>query len=220
MAQIELIDSIKKETKIDKGGRATISMRGAARCVGISQQALSKSFKTSDNLTPSELAKKLSEKGFEGDNLATAIPDLALALIIEYYAFEAGRYCTEQALILYRTFAAIGLRTYLQEQVGWEKEVVTQAVPVATKTKALPCAEITLRSRIVRAIDNYVLLFRAPHQQVWQAVYKELKYRYHYDVSARLKASSVKRSKLEQIEADGVLEQLRSVVELVLSAEV
>jgi hypothetical protein len=89
-----------------------------------------------------------------------------------------------------------------------------------TATKALPCPEITLRSKIVRAVDNYVQLFKASHSQVWTAIYRDLKYTYHYDASARLKASGIKRSKLEQVEADGMLESMRSVAEKVLGAEI
>ncbi len=89
-----------------------------------------------------------------------------------------------------------------------------------SRTKALPCPEISLRSRILRAVDNYVVLFKATHQQVWTAIYRDLKYTYHYDVSARVKGSDIKRSKLEQIEADGKLEELRSVASRVLGGEI
>lgn len=113
MAQIELIDSIKKETKIDKGGRATISMRGAARCVGISQQALSKSFQTSDNLAPSELAKKLAINGFDvGCFASDGIPLEALEIIAFYYATGAGRHCTQSAKSLFGIDSKVSEKTH------------------------------------------------------------------------------------------------------------
>jgi hypothetical protein len=223
MSQLTLIDSIKKETKIDDKGRATVSMRGTARIVDVKHPTLSRQF-ASGTLESSKLAEKLISAGFEGDTLEsfskTGIPDLALSTIIEYYAFDAGRYCTEQALTIYRTFAAIGLRTWLQDQTGWKNEPVQPQVTTAY-TKALPCPELTPRMKIVRAIDQHVFLFKgSSHKLLWMAIYSHLKYTYHYDVAARLKNSGIKRSKLDQIEADGKLAELRSAVEAVLGTEV
>lgn len=88
-------------------------------------------------------------------------------------------------------------------------------------TKALPYPGVTLRVRIIRAVDNYCHLFKATHQQVWAAIYRDLKHTYKYDVKAALKAADVKgRSKLEQVEIDGKLEELRSVAQVVLGAEI
>lgn len=47
------------------------------------------------------------------------IPDTAFAVICEYYAFEAGKRCTEQAKLVYRAFATIGIRTWIQRELGW-----------------------------------------------------------------------------------------------------
>jgi hypothetical protein len=88
-------------------------------------------------------------------------------------------------------------------------------------TKALPYPGVTLRVRIIRAVDNYVHLFKAAHQQVWAAIYRDLKHTYKYDVKAALKTADVKgRSKLEQVEIDGKLEELRSVAQVVLGADI
>ncbi len=108
----------------------------------------------------------------------------------------------------------------LVEIVAGKKQVVQPQV-AATETKALICPEITPRMKIVRAIDQHVYLFKgSSHKRIWMAVYSHLKYTYHYDVAARLKNSGIKRSKLDQIEADVKLAELRSAVEAVLGTEV
>jgi hypothetical protein len=127
---LALIEEIKSEFRINDLGQCTVSLRGAARIVGIKQQTLTTHFQ-SDSLKPSKMAEKLSGLGFKGDSLAafskSGIPDIALSSIIEYYAFEAGRYCTEQALRIYRMFAAIGVRAWIQSELGWKPPQI--AVP-------------------------------------------------------------------------------------------
>jgi hypothetical protein len=101
------------------------------------------------------------------------------------------------------------------------KHQTPQPQVTATKTKALPLPELTLRSRIVIAVDDYVFLFGLKHQQVWTAIYRKLDHNFKYNVKARLKAANVKgRSKLEQIEIDNKLEELRSVAQVVLGTEI
>lgn len=237
---LTLIESIKKETRIDSQGRAKVSIRGAARIVGVTEGSLRKAFKKGAYLEPSELTEIPAESGVEGaylepsglvekllnagvvdeqiQNLAKlGIPDTILALIIEYYAFDAARYCTGQALQVFRSFAAHGLRSWLQQQSGWQQPVID---PPPAKTEALPLPEQSLRSRIVEAVDNYCYLFGISHQQAWTAIYRKLNHLYQYDVSAKLKGSGTKRSKLEQIEFDGKIEELRSVAQQVLRAKI
>ncbi len=106
------------------------------------------------------------------------------------------------------------------QTVTWEKQAV-QCEISTQQTKALVCPELTPRMKIVRAIDIHVFLFKgSSHKLTWMAVYSHLKYTYHYDVAARLKNSGIKRSKLDQIEADVKLAELRSAVEAVLGTEV
>lgn len=82
--------------------------------VGVTQQTLSEHFQ-GDSLNASKLAQMLMDAGFGGDSLRLfakdGVPDTAIALIAEYYAFEAGRYCTEQARKTVRAFSAIGIRS-------------------------------------------------------------------------------------------------------------
>jgi hypothetical protein len=140
---LTLVEKVKSEFRIDDRGQCSVSIRGAARIVGVTEGALRKAFKRDAYLNPSELAesaaeneiesaylepsklaKKMTEGGFGGDVLVSfadsGIPDKALALILEYYAFDAGRYCTEQAVIVYRAFASIGIRSWIQQKLGWK----------------------------------------------------------------------------------------------------
>lgn len=128
---LALIEEIKSEFRINDLGQCTVSLRGAARIVGVNQSTLTRQFK-GDDLEYSKMVEKLSGSGFEGDALATfsksGIPDIALALIIEYYAFEAGRYCTEQALNVYRLFAMMGIRAWIQSKLGWKPPQISLPV--------------------------------------------------------------------------------------------
>jgi len=51
------------------------------------------------------------------------IPDTAIAIILEYYAFDAGRYSTKQARLVCRSFNTIGIRAWIQDKLGWTKPV-------------------------------------------------------------------------------------------------
>jgi hypothetical protein len=144
MAQAVLagvVEQIQSEIEVDAQGKGKASVRATSRLAGVSDVALRKAF-LSANLEPSELAKKLIEQGFNSANLSewlsTGVPDIAIALILEYYALEAGRYCTEQAKLAYKAFAMVGIRTWMQQIKGWY-----QSTPTAQpeKTIELPTAK-------------------------------------------------------------------------------
>ncbi len=120
MTQIfHLPEEIRQEFSIDNNGLAYASQRGTARLAGVSQEAGRKLLlKLSDNLEVPSSLKAYTGKDFKGNNL----PDILVASIIEYYAFEAGRYCTEQAKLVFRSFAAIGFRVWAQQQLGWQEK--------------------------------------------------------------------------------------------------
>lgn len=122
MSNLITLSQITDELTVDSNGIGRCSISGAARIVGLStNSALVRHFST--DLETSKLSRILMEHGFNPTDLAhTGIPDTALALIIEYYAFEAGRYCTEQAKSIYRAFAAVGLRTTIQQLKGYKPQ--------------------------------------------------------------------------------------------------
>lgn len=73
----------------------------------------------------SRMAEMLIDAGFDIDILKKfsqlGIPDKALAIILEYYTFEAKDARTQEAKAAYRSFAAIGIRTWVQSELGYSK---------------------------------------------------------------------------------------------------
>jgi hypothetical protein len=135
---VHIPDEIRSEFRIDADGKAFVSIRGAARIVGINDKTLSDSFKTAAGISaventetltnkgvalaginPSKLAQMLLDSGFAPSDFAeTGIPDVALVIVLKYYAFKAKR-TTEQAERFYDAMSAIGVRTWIQQQLNW-----------------------------------------------------------------------------------------------------
>ena len=108
------------ESNIAFDGKATLSIKGTARVVGVAHTTLLRHFDPCSFLT-SKLAKTLVEKGFDPCSFSQkGVPDIAVSLITEYYAFDAGVRCTEVARQAMRLFASVGVRTYLQNINGWK----------------------------------------------------------------------------------------------------
>ena len=121
MSDLTVFESIKNELTIKNDGVGYCSLRGASKLVGISHSVLVEHFKDTFSMSEkiSKLSKRLIEQGFEpGYFSSKGIPDLALAIIIEYYALDAGRRCTTLAKNAYRAFAAVGIRTVVQKVVN------------------------------------------------------------------------------------------------------
>lgn len=121
MTLVHLPENIKAEFSVNEKGEVSTSIRGCARLINIDESGLRKNFVSGCGENPSKMAQTLIDKGF---NLRTfsedGIPDTAFVFICEYYAFEAGQRCTEEAKNLYRAFAAIGFRTWVQKELGWQ----------------------------------------------------------------------------------------------------
>ena len=116
---VRIPDEIRNEFRIGADGKAFVSIRGAARIADVDHKALTKAFKTAGDINLSKLAQTLTESGFEpGDFPETGIPDIALAIILKYYAFKANR-TTEQAERFYDAMSAVGIRTWMQQQLNW-----------------------------------------------------------------------------------------------------
>ena len=111
------LETIKSELRVDSNGIGYCSIRGAARLAGVTYQTLSRGVSVSSY----KLRQKLTAQGFEVAAFATnGIPDTALAVVLEYYAFDAGVYVTEQSKLMYKALAAVGIRELIQRTVGWE----------------------------------------------------------------------------------------------------
>ena len=128
---VSIPDEIRNEFRIDPDGKAFVSIRGAARIADITHQSLLKAFE-GGNKNPSKLAQSLAGAGFEPGNFSeTGIPDIALALVLKYYAYKANR-TTEQAERFYDAMCAVGIRTWIHQQLDWNP-----VVSVATLCKML-----------------------------------------------------------------------------------
>ena len=116
---VRIPDEIRNEFRIGADGKAFVSIRGAARIADINDKTLGDSLKTAAGINPSKLAQTLTDKGFEPAGFfVSGIPDVALAIILKYYAFKANR-TTEQAERFYDAMSAVGIRTWMQQQLNW-----------------------------------------------------------------------------------------------------
>jgi len=123
-------DDIKSEFTVKSDGSTTITLRGAARLLGINHKTLSEHFSGGQN--SSKLAKTLTGKGFEvGGFGSQGIPDIAFGFIVTYYAFKAGRYSTPQAEAVHDAFEAIGVRAWIRNELGWKPQTLAKTIDLA-----------------------------------------------------------------------------------------
>jgi hypothetical protein len=152
MSQIEvaqIIDQIKQEITVDSNGQGKASIRATARLADVQDSSLRRAL-LSAALEPSALAQSLIQQGFSPAALETwnqGIPDMGVAAVIEYYAFDAGRYCKQQARLVCKAFNRIGVRAWMQDIMGWTKPA-TQPQEQPT-TPALPPVEQRLHTLVL-----------------------------------------------------------------------
>ncbi|WP_375507101.1 hypothetical protein [uncultured Nostoc sp.] len=152
MSQIEvaqIIEQIKQEITVDSNGQGKASIRATARLADVQDSSLRRAL-LSAALQPSALAQSLIEQGFSPAVLETwneGIPDMGVAAVIEYYAFDAGRHCKQQARLVCKAFNRIGVRAWMQDIMGWTKPATQpQEQP---STPALPPVEQRLHTLVL-----------------------------------------------------------------------
>lgn len=152
MSQIEvaqIIEQIKQEITVDSNGQGKASIRATARLADVQDSSLRRAL-LSAALQPSALAQSLIQQGFSPAALETwneGIPDMGVAAVIEYYAFDAGRYCKQQARLVCKAFNRIGVRAWMQEIMGWTKP--TTQPQEQPSTPALPPVEQRLHTLVL-----------------------------------------------------------------------
>jgi hypothetical protein len=165
MSSITVFEQIQKELRVDADGVGYCSIRGAARLAGVAHTGLVQGFQNDGKLLASKLAEMLSDEGFWGGKLESfaihGIPDTALSVILEYYAFEAGRYCTDIAKAAYRAFARVGIRATIQDVCGFRKES-ERTVPNNTQQ-----GHNLTNSEVLR---TYRLILNAKERNDWKMV--------------------------------------------------
>ncbi|WP_239005381.1 hypothetical protein [Gloeothece citriformis] len=94
------------------------SRRAVARLVGVEHPSILKLLKriASGNLKKSPSLQPFAGQDFSDGNL----PDILVAAIIEYYCFDS-RAANRQAQLVYRAFATVGFRLWIQQELGWQK---------------------------------------------------------------------------------------------------
>lgn len=133
MSQIEqIVKQIQAEFRIDEAGQAFVTIRGAARLADIDESSIRVALHSAGQ-KPSQLAKFLIKEGFEAAEqtswTANGIPDTALALILEYYAYETQeRYRSQQAKLCCRAFNSIGIRAWVHQSIGWEPQAIDSPI--------------------------------------------------------------------------------------------
>ena len=135
----QVLDDIRSEIQILPDGRGVASIRAVARLCDVQPSSLTRQFKGVAQ-TSSKMTEMLIGSGFDSVALETfsqdGVPDIAIAIILEYYGYDAGRYCTEQARKCCRAFRAIGVRHWMQQIVGWtQQSSQTQANSISTAFK-------------------------------------------------------------------------------------
>jgi hypothetical protein len=152
MPQIEaaqIIEQIKEEITVDSNGQGRASIRATARLANVNDAGLLRSLKTAADISRSKLVEKLIRKGFEPADILewsqSGIPDLAVAAILHYYGYEAGKRCSEQATRACEAFETIGVRAWMQDITGWTK---TPQQPEQPPALALPPVEQRLQTLV------------------------------------------------------------------------
>ncbi|BCL40129.1 hypothetical protein [Nostoc sp. MS1] len=153
MSQIEIaqiIEQIKQEITVDSNGQGRASIRATARLADVNDAGLLRSLKTAADISGSKLVEKLVRKGFGGADILSwsqsGIPDLAVAAILHYYGYEAGKRCSQQAKLACEAFETIGVRAWMQDIMGWAKTTTPQ--PEQPPVNALPPVEQRLHTLV------------------------------------------------------------------------
>ena len=118
MSLVHVPPEFRSEFQIDAAGRVTASRRAVARLCGVSDTAIRSllSRVKGANLGGSKTLEPIAGKEFDGANLSSIVA----SCISNYYAHEAGRYKTEQALSVALAFSAIGFERWVQSELGWK----------------------------------------------------------------------------------------------------
>ncbi|MBD2472008.1 hypothetical protein [Nostoc sp. FACHB-145] len=146
----QIIEQIKQEITVDSNGQGRASIRATARLADVNDAGLLRSLKTAADNSGSKLVEKLIRKGFEPAEILTwsqsGIPDVAVATILHYYGYEAGKRCSEQARLACEAFESVGVRAWMQDITGWTKPSTQQ--PEQPPAPALPPVEQRLQTLV------------------------------------------------------------------------
>ncbi len=120
MSIVHISEDLKQEFAIDSEGRATVSIRGTARTLGIDESSLREACRAGES-TP-QLAELLTEHGIDPAGISeSGVSDVALAIIAKYYAYKSKKK-SKQAENFDMAMSAFGIRTWIQNQLGYQAQ--------------------------------------------------------------------------------------------------
>ena len=158
-----LPEDVRAEFTINEQGQAFASRRAIARLAGVEDSSIVRLLqKLSTARTAPKRLEKLAGQSFEG---AAQIPDTVASQIIGYYALDAGRYCTEQAKRVYKAFAAIGFRSWVQNELGWQQPQIK--LPMSYGEALMEAAKQRLE---VERLESENKLLEQTNEQLSEAV--------------------------------------------------
>lgn len=133
----QTIDQIKSEFTVDFEGKCHLSNRAAARLLEVDEASIRKARRRVRTSTCEKLPQQPEFIDVKGADLygKNALSDLEFSGIAEYYAFDAGHNCTEAARLVYRAFASMGVRVWIQIIVGWQPKQQPPQKALSTKLK-------------------------------------------------------------------------------------
>lgn len=216
-----------------------MSQSGLSLLAGVSQPAISKLEKTLITKSPSESlepwvgkALTLATKDDDCKIDGTSVGNLSIycsgfcSAVIQHYAFK-GNKVAQYALT---KFSTSGIDSWIRKQTGWQQssihlEIQPTLRPVFPRASVDPVpgeiAPMSERAICNRLVREYVFHQSSAQplneQDTWRWQYRELKYRYHYDVYARAKKTGLK--KLDQVAADGKLPELLAICNYFLTVQ-
>ena len=128
------------EVRVDEKGVGYASLRGVARLLGLGESTLIMNvqrFKSPDHKMTSKSLEYVIQRGIEPAHILQSdtegLGDIAVAFLTEYYAFRAGKNCTEQAQLILCATSAMGFRTWMRDLVGWHQPVNAPFTPTDIK---------------------------------------------------------------------------------------
>lgn len=140
----KIIDQIRSEVEVNEKGEGSLSIRALARICDINHKTLVDHFNRGEfgDFNPSKLAQTLIEHGIEPWGFGQhGVPDIAAYLVIDYYAYNAGKNCTEFAKMAQKAIGAIGMRQWCRDVTGWSdkesKAVVTDSSSIENMFAAM-----------------------------------------------------------------------------------
>jgi hypothetical protein len=178
----QVIDNVRSEISVDKQGRGKFSIRATGRICDVHHTTLLVNL----SKPTYTLNKRLVEAGFNPSVFNTeGVPDIALAVIVDHYANEAGVYCTEYAKQAQRAFSTIGVRTWCQKVVGWSEsnpqagtvDTFTVETMFQTLMEKINTLETEAKERVERlnkTIEKQELLLEAKTVEIDQMKQEEV----------------------------------------------